>query len=524
MEVQRFFVLRSELSGLKKLELLFRLEAGSLYLSMKGRLDETHRSASTVDRKPLPAVVPAHKALNTTTATRTTPKTFAELSLNWMEFYHKSDNISVRILDITLYASGSWGQSPCWTPNIRERCLYPKTLCESAIGTPYLGQFNHDGADYDGMPIGLANFVTAKQEVVASFSALGTQITYQELDYNLVFQVSNTPKICLVTSNSMWSENLLALKNGGAWDAFDAQSVTCSYDGSEDRDAWIKENPMTVDSNGKSEWKDVRWWLHEVSDGNGGTKKVWEPGFILVQLIRYEYQFDIHTIRREAPANGTGTHENIVVKTDTYSQFVDGKWRIDAGTVQAREYNDPNCGWAEYTADGGADYADRPGFRENSDVTGTPKPPAGTFPNEIGKLKKKIKTSGLIKGTDKKQPGNEFTKLSAIRRIKHFRLYTIPRGKRQEDGSWANSSTDIKKATSMQEWAVTFHFTVPGGYSGTTSTQPTSAPPKTSDTPTFPYNKENNFKPFKSKSINTGSYWNNKNNQPSEGSSSWTKS
>lgn len=80
-------------------------------------------------------------------ATHTTPATFAELSLNWMEFYHKSDNINVRTLDITLDIGGNWGQTDTLP-------LLLDSMC------PYLGQLNHDGADYELLPVGIQFIVT----------------------------------------------------------------------------------------------------------------------------------------------------------------------------------------------------------------------------------------------------------------------------------------------------------------------------------------------------------------------------
>ncbi|MDZ7816399.1 MAG: hypothetical protein U5N86_10480 [Planctomycetota bacterium] len=74
----------------------YAYDIGNVRLA-KGKMTEVS-SSSTTDRfaQSRKKVNAEGKDLVATSTTRTTPRNFAELGLNWQEFYHKSDNISVR--------------------------------------------------------------------------------------------------------------------------------------------------------------------------------------------------------------------------------------------------------------------------------------------------------------------------------------------------------------------------------------------------------------------------------------------
>ena len=104
-------------------DMYYAYDIGNVRLA-KGKMTEVSSSRST-DRlaKSRKKVITEGRALVSTTTTRTTPRNFAELSLNWQEFYHKSDNISVRTLDISLDTPGTgWNWTEC-VPHSRDKAF-----------------------------------------------------------------------------------------------------------------------------------------------------------------------------------------------------------------------------------------------------------------------------------------------------------------------------------------------------------------------------------------------------------------
>ena len=121
----------------RRVRCLHAYDIGNTRLA-KGKLDPNSTSSLSDDSKGTRTpMIPTGKKLSTTTSTRS-QRTFAELGLNWIEYYHKSDKIKLRTLDVSLLTGGNW--------NLTD--IMPLSL-DSLF--PYVGQNNLDFADYEGL-------------------------------------------------------------------------------------------------------------------------------------------------------------------------------------------------------------------------------------------------------------------------------------------------------------------------------------------------------------------------------------
>jgi hypothetical protein len=393
------------------------------------------------------------------------------VGLNWIEFYHKSDNINLRTLNVSLWSNNYWELTD----------VMPLSL-DSLF--PYIGQINLDFADYENLPTGMNFYVTELDGTPShSFDPAGNWTTSGNWDWFGVAINQTQAKLHFIGMLLVGSEGGLFTEKQGVMLSSDnmyvsyyrmvleIESLVDSVElekGTKDKKE--EEIEYLVDKQIKDPVTNQLTGTIRVRLTEDGTIVISTWGFRQIQIIKAWFEYTM--------ADGT------VYTTE-------GRYPSDKQYIDVRGWEENKSGAYQQSEDDAPAWAESPG-RDNPGFL-----PASSSSGVSGISKE---GGSHIQPTPAHTPFGSNVIASAFsaytpncnsasfRLVRYFRTFLIP---------WsANSNYDIKNATSVIRWKHVFKLDPLTGqtlepHSGTTSFESEGAPSSADyeGAPVFPYNK-----------------------------------